>query len=56
MTGPEVGGARRLCSAPLYSFHAHGDAHAAADAERREAFLGTSAAHLVDQRVEDAGA
>src|SRR6516165_2601212 len=41
----------RLRSSPL---HAHGDAHAAADAERGEAFLGVALFHLMEQRDEDA--
>ena len=35
---------------------AHGDAHAAADAQRGEALLGVAALHLVQQRVEHARA
>src|SRR5687768_7361633 len=35
---------------------AHGDAHAAADAERRQAFLGAAPLHLEEERAEDAGA
>src|SRR5262245_12643821 len=31
-------------------FHAHRDAHAAADAQRGEAFLGVALLHLVEQR------
>src|SRR6185437_6915520 len=49
--------ARRLfagaCSLPL---HAHGNAHAAADAERCEALLGVALLHLVEQRRQDARA
>jgi hypothetical protein len=33
---------------------AHGDAHAAADAQRGQALLGVAALHLVQQRDEDA--
>src|SRR5229473_1217059 len=40
----------------LAALHAHGDAHAAADAQRGEAFLGVAPRHLVEQRHQDAGA
>src|SRR4051794_14316654 len=43
----------RACSLAL---HAHGDTHAAADAERREALLGIAPAHLVQQRCQHARA
>src|SRR5579885_872160 len=36
--------------------HAHGDAHAAADAERGEALLGVALLHLIEQRGENARA
>src|SRR5215208_2033462 len=41
------------CSLPL---HAHGDAHAAADAERGEALLGVALLHLEQKRGEHARA
>src|SRR3954468_24426451 len=44
---------RPLTTLPL---DAHRDAHAAADAERREALLGVAPAHLVEERDQDAGA
>src|SRR5271157_1375582 len=40
----------------LAALHAHGDAHAAADAQRGEAFLGVAPRHLVEQGYQDAGA
>jgi len=43
-------------TASVQSFHAHRHAHTAADAQRGEALLRAAALHLVDQRVEDAGA
>src|ERR1700683_1644883 len=36
-------------------FHAHGDAHAAADAERGQTLLGVALLHFVEQRHQDAG-
>src|SRR5215207_2109550 len=45
----------RLPTAAL-PLDAHGDAHAAADAQRRETLLGVAAAHLVEERDQDAGA
>src|SRR3984957_5993457 len=48
---------RRLSSVVRsLSFHAHRDAHAAADAQRGEALLGIALAHLVEQRHQHAGA
>src|SRR5262245_47660050 len=41
--------------APL-AFHAHSNAHAAADAQRREALLGAALLHLEQQGREHAGA
>src|SRR5580700_10470932 len=38
------------------AFHAHRNAHAAADAQGGEAFLGVALAHLVEQRHQHAGA
>lgn len=38
----------RFCLAPRYSFHAHRDAHAPADAERRQALFRAAPAHFVD--------
>src|SRR5712692_9262844 len=40
----------------LITCNAHGDAHAAADAQRGQAFLGVALLHLVEQRNEDARA
>src|SRR6478672_11044257 len=40
----------------LLSLHAHGDAHAAADAERGETFLGVPLLHLKEQRGQHARA
>src|SRR6267154_3623022 len=40
----------------LVALHAHGDAHAAADAERGQALLGVALLHLVEQRGEHARA
>src|SRR5271169_2680505 len=40
----------------LAALHAHGDAHAAADAQRGEAFLGVALRHFVEQRHQDARA
>ena len=43
-------------SRQLLSFKAHGDAHAAADAQGGEALFGIAPAHLVQQGHEHAGA
>src|SRR5688500_817722 len=45
-----------LFATRLLPLQAHGDAHAAADAERGQALPGVAPAHLVQERDEDAGA
>src|SRR3954453_12988343 len=45
-----------LRHSPSSPLHAHRDAHAAADAERREALLHVALLHLVQERDQDAGA
>src|SRR5262245_8319877 len=40
----------------LLSLDAHGDAHAAADAQSGKAFLGVALLHLIEQRHQDARA
>src|ERR1035438_5806321 len=44
------------CSRVLAALHAHGDAHAAADAKRGEALLGIPLLHFVEQRRQNARA
>src|ERR687897_182372 len=48
LNGPTREPGRRMRSA----FDAHGDAHAAADAQGREPLLGVAPAHLVEKRHE----
>ena len=43
-------------TANLFTLDAHGDAHAATDAQRGETFLGIALLHLMQQRDEDARA
>src|SRR5882762_3856405 len=50
--GSPIGVSNRWNSA----LHAHGDAHAAADAERGEALLGVTLLHLEEQRHQHAAA
>src|ERR1700744_6521287 len=45
-----------LATLPLVAREAHGDAHAAADAERGEALLGIALLHFVQQRDQHARA
>src|SRR3974377_2355548 len=48
--------ANRRCSSnhlALVALHAHGDAHAATDAERGKTLLGVALLHLMQQRDED---
>src|ERR1700688_795883 len=45
-----------FCFSCRLPFHAHGDAHAAADAQRGETLLGVALLHFVKQRHQDAGA
>src|SRR5689334_400067 len=55
----ETYGAARASRAALHvsgALHREGDAHAAADAERRQALLRVAASHLVQQRDEHATA
>src|SRR5215475_670754 len=50
---PVLGIIPRPCG--LTALHAHGDAHAAADAKRCKTFLGVALLHLVQQGDQDAG-